>query len=290
MKLVLVHGRAQEGKDPARLQQEWLEALDTGITRAGLALPAGTTVAMPFYGDKLAELVKQLDAPLAADAQGKGTSSDADQSLRGEIIAELAAAAGVSEADIRREMTDPAQPKGPANWEWVQATLRALDRIPGFNSSVIDLFTRDVYAYLENRTVRKTIDGIVAAAIGEQEPCVVLAHSLGTVVAYNVLGARGRLPAFPRLVTVGSPLGIRGIQRMLTRPLAHPPCIGDWFNAYDDRDVVALVPLDAEHFDVMPRITNKGDVMNFTENRHGIAGYLADPVVASMVVKALSAP
>jgi hypothetical protein len=286
MKLVLIHGRAQEGKKPAELQAQWEAALGTGLARAGAALPPGTRVVLPFYGDTLARLVAELDAPLAADVQAKGTESDADRSLRGEIIGEIAARAGITDADIRRELDDPATPKGPQNWEWVQATLRALDRIPGFNSSVIDLFTRDVYVYLEHRAVRKAVDAVVAEAIGD-EPCVVVAHSLGTVVAYNVLGRRARTPGFPRLVTLGSPLGIRGIQRLLERPLVHPPCVGHWFNAYDDRDVVALVPLDGANFDVRPTVANKGDVNNFTENRHGIEGYLADPVVARHVAEAL---
>lgn len=286
MKLVLVHGRAQEGKDPVQLQKQWQDALAAGAQRAGVAVPPGTTVVLPFYGDTLARMVAELNAPLATNVASKGTSSDADQTLRGEIIAELAAAAGITDEQIRREMADPAQPKGPQNWEWVQATLRALDRIPGFNSHLIDLFTRDVYVYLENRAVRKAIDKIVAEAIGN-EPCVVLAHSLGTVVAYNVLSKRGKVPGFPRLVTVGSPLGIKGIQRLLDQPLVHPPCIGHWFNAYDDRDVVALAPLDGSNFNVTPGILNKSDVMNFTDNRHGIEGYLADPVVAAKVVEAL---
>lgn len=45
------------------------------------------------------------------------------------------------------------------------------------------------------------------------------------------------------------------------------------------------VPLDApQTFNVTPPIANKGDVLNFTDNRHGIEGYLADPVVAQQVV------
>jgi hypothetical protein len=69
--------------------------------------------------------------------------------------------------------------------------------------------------------------------------------------------------------------------------LVSPPCVGQWFNAYDDRDVVALSPLDARTFNVTPPIENKSDVLNFTDNRHGIEGYLADSVVARQVVLGL---
>ncbi len=102
---------------------------------------------------------------------------------------------------------------------------------------LIDAFTRDVYVYLTYPGVRAQIDKVVADALGN-EPCVVVAHSLGTVVAYNVLRTRAATPQFPKLVTVGSPLGIRAIKQQLATPLVSPPCVGQWFNAYDDRDVV----------------------------------------------------
>jgi hypothetical protein len=66
-----------------------------------------------------------------------------------------------------------------------------------------------------------------------------------------------------------------------------PPCVKHWFNAYDSRDVVALNALDDTGFPITPPVENKSDVANFTENRHGIAGYLADPEVAAKVVEFL---
>ena len=234
----------------------------------------------------LEDLVRQLSTPLAIDGTARGTESDVEKRLRGEILEDLAAAMGVTRADIEYELAGQPVPRGPENWGWVQAILRAVDRIPGVNSTAIDLFTRDVYVYLSYPGVRAKIDRFVAAAFGN-EPCVVLAYSLGTIVAYNVLLSRPTAPPVVRFITVGSPLGIRGIKRHLASPLRSPACVGNWFNAYDDRDVVALVALDAHSFDVSPPIQNKSDVLNFTDNRHGIAGYLADPVVAARIAEYL---
>ena len=286
MKLVMVHGRAQAGKDPVVLKKEWMDALGYGFLRANKALPVATVVEFPFYGDELERLVELTNTPLAINANAKGTQSDAEKELRGQILEELGAAMGVTQEDIEREYAGQPMQKGPQNWEWVQAILRAVDRIPGVNSSVIDAFTRDVYVYLTYPAVRTKIDRMVDAAIGN-DSCVVLAHSLGTVVAYNVLVKRAAGPAVPRLVTVGSPLGIRAIRRWLETPLRCPACVGNWFNAYDERDVVALVALDRQNFDISPPIENKNDVLNFTDNRHGIAGYLADSVVARKVIEFL---
>jgi hypothetical protein len=108
----------------------------------------------------------------------------------------------------------------------------------------------------------------------------VIGHSLGTVVAYNVLKAVPH--TVPLYVSVGSPLAIRAIRKALV-PLSNPMEANGWYNAYDKRDTVALYPLDKHNFDVSPSISNNGEVQNWTENRHGIVGYLDDPNVAAVV-------
>jgi hypothetical protein len=286
MKLVMVHGREQGGRNPKELTKEWVDALSYGLSRANSALPRGTEVLSPYYGDILQRLVSEIDTVLSSQAMAKGAQADIDRAFRGEMLQEIALTIGLTPNDIAREFTGEPTMKGPLNWAWVQATLRALDKVPGLNSQAIDAFTRDVYVYLTYPGVRASIDGIVAEVM-DDEPCVVVAHSLGTVVAYNVLCARDATPHFPRYITLGSPLGIKAIKRHIERPLRVPHCVGDWFNAYDDRDVVALVPLDTRNFPVTPPIENKSDVKNFTDNRHGISGYLADPIVARKIVELL---
>jgi hypothetical protein len=58
----------------------------------------------------------------------------------------------------------------------------------------------------------------------------------------------------------------------------------------DERDVVALYPLDARNFKIDPAIENNTRVDNHTEIRHGIAGYLDDQHVARRIHEALVAP
>jgi hypothetical protein len=286
MKLVMVHGRAQEGKDPEKLKQEWVDALHYGCARAQVKLPFNTIIEFPYYGDLLIDLIRKINTPLGKDINAKGSNDDTNATLRGEILMEIAAHAGITDSDVFLELGNKPIEKGPGNWEWVQAIMRTLDRIPGLNSRFIDAFTRDAFVYLSYKNVRAEIDAVVAAALGDG-PCVVLSHSLGSVITYNVLRTRQADPSYPRLITVGSPLGVRAIKKYLDTPLVSPPCIKNWFNAYDDRDLVALVPLDANSFNVTPSIENKSDVQNFTDNRHGITGYLADPIVAKKIVEYL---
>lgn len=91
----------------------------------------------------------------------------------------------------------------------------------------------------------------------------------------------------PLYITVGSPLGVRSIRDQL-KPLKSPKPAKAWYNAYDERDLVALYPLDRDNFPVTPAITNDGKVKNHTDNRHGVVGYLDDPAVAKAIYDALT--
>jgi hypothetical protein len=73
----------------------------------------------------------------------------------------------------------------------------------------------------------------------------------------------------------------------LSKPLESPEGVDAWLNAFDPTDIIALYPLDHERFNVLPPVENYSRVRNFTKNRHGIKGYLSDPVVAARIADAL---
>ena len=289
MDLIFVHGRDQQGKNLRELQVQWEAALNKGWESLGLKRPDHLNIAFPFYGDELARMVEELNASLVADVTTKGATPDTvEAEFRGELLEELARNAGLTDEDIQNYYSGQPLQKGPLNWEWVQAILKALDTTP-IGEASIDFFTRDVYVYLTNKVVRKAVNAIVNDKFVGKE-CVVVGHSLGTVVTYNVLRALGSQARARRYVTVGSPLGVKAIQRLLVPPaLAMPSGLPEWFNAYDERDVVALRPLDSKTFPITPPIRNWAEVKNHTENRHGIVGYLDDPVVARWIHEALTA-
>jgi hypothetical protein len=156
-----------------------------------------------------------------------------------------------------------------------QAIIRAIDNLtPDVSSASIGVLLRDVFIYVNNGTVRRRINEIVKAKMTD-DPTIVVGHSLGSVVAYEVLRERQK-NTVPRYITVGSPLGIRAIRRRLSTPLTVPGGVADWFNARDAQDVVALYPLDQDNFAVDPPVRNFNNVKNHTENHHGIDGYLDD--------------
>lgn len=286
-RLLLVHGRAQERKDPVKLQQEWVTALNRGAAKFGTALAPRVDVAFPYYGDLLDSYARQLNIPLTSDVQARGEQNDEFLKFQYDIAESIRQAAGIPEDKVNVEFDGPVQERGPLNWKWVQAVLRAIDKNGGgMNQATLESFTRDVFLYATLAGVRDAIDRVVAEKLTE-EPTVVVGHSLGTVVAYSVLVNDRRALKVPLYVTVGSPLGVRAIRDRF-RPLRYPrPAVAAWFNAFDFRDVVALYPLDGANFPVTPPIENKNDVNNYTDNRHGIIAYLDDRVVAQKILSGL---
>jgi hypothetical protein len=287
-KLLLVHGRRQQGLNPDTLKSEWMATLSRGAAGIGATLPAGLDVAFPFYGDKLDEFTRELDLPLSSDAQPRGGTLDNEfLAFQAEFAEAVRERAGVTLDQVDAEYGDNPQARGPLNWAWVQAILRALDKYGGgMNQKTLELFTRDVFLYTTKAGLRDEIDAMVAAELTE-EPTVVVGHSLGSVVAYSVLRRSDRRALrVPLFVTVGSPLAVRAVRDQF-RPLRSPVAVSAWYNAYDPRDVVALYPLDADNFPVRPAIVNYGKVRNSTDGRHGITGYLDDPEVAKHILDAL---
>lgn len=304
--LVFVHGRAQEGKDSLALKDEWLTALGAGLRMAGLPMVAtDATTHFPYYGDTLAELAAggSPDSVTQVILRGGGVGGADEAEFVREVLAEMQSQAGVSDAEVQALLlADPAGDvvlrRGPGSSEWVQAVLRLIDRrIPRASGASIALATADVYHYLTRTASRRMIDRAVGQALDRPEACVVVAHSLGTVVAYNVLSqpSAARDWKTPEFITVGSPLAVTRIQkevRGLAGVVRCPLGVSRWRNAMDERDLVALYPLSQSRFPLVPSapaIENKTDVRNDTSNHHGISGYLGDPDVARWIHDALTA-
>lgn len=299
MKLVFIHGRAQEGKDSVALKAEWIQALRDRLTALGLTLPLGDDdIRFPYYGDALYDLSSGASETTEVIVRGEGGDGDPDeftQEVMAEIVAhamERAKARGeVSDADLAAVAGDGVIERGILNWKAVQKALEWIDeKVPGASAASIALATRDVHDYLRNPGIQHFIESGVREGIPSGEEAVVVAHSLGTVVAYNLLRREGQARGWkvPLFVTLGSPLAVTAIKKAL-RPLQFPSVVSEWYNAMDPDDVVALYPLEPSRFAVpAPGIENYTGVDNQTSNQHGIAGYLDDPEVARRIHRALS--
>lgn len=289
MNLLLIHGIAQGGKSREDLERSWLGALDKGLKKSGLEMPANVNVLFPYYADVLDKLVAEFDMPTGDRVVAKGGAMDTDYAqFRAQMAEDMRKQAKIPVEEVKREVgSEVAAEKGPQNWKWVLATLRVLDQhLPDAGNWTIETFLRDVFLYTRRQAVQTAIDKIVTDTMIDS-PTVIVGHSLGSVVAYNV--AVNRKPSVTTLLlTVGSPLGLPAVRSNLV-PLKNPSGNKGWTNAYDPRDVVALYPLNKKHFGVTPAITSHGKVDNWTDNRHGIVGYLDDKLVAKTIHACLTA-
>lgn len=287
MALLLVHGRSQQGKDPMVLKSQWLKGLRSGIERCQGKYPRDTSsVFFPYYGDLLIEALNRHPGDDHYIADRKDVSSE-----EAEVLREL-------ERDFRAKAGEQGATKSLA------AVARIADLFPGASDLVLG-FMRDAAAYLGRDDVRKQVHGVVQPALAEaakysqqqNEPLIVLGHSLGSVVMHNILSTLPPVAEVDLFVTVGSPLGSPAVYKKLSgaRERSYwPQGVKAWLNVSDRDDVVAIKSTlgrsnlfrDGKSSD-RTDVLNLVDVENTSDNHHGIAEYLSDPGVARGVTQLL---
>jgi hypothetical protein len=152
--------------------------------------------------------------------------------------------------------------------------------------------------------VRELMKRELRPMLERQEDVLLIAHSLGSVVAYDALweltqeGVQGKLD----LLTLGSPMGLHYIQRHLlgmngNGGKSYPGLIRHWTNISAEGDVVAL----NQHFnECFHEMLEQGVVESIEDHCHGIYnffrsdeglnchrsyGYLVNPAVGSIIAE-----
>ena len=101
MRLVFVHGIHEEHKAPAALRQAWESALLSAWDAAGLAKP-DYTLEMPYFGDLLADLTRDVVRALMSGSHMSGITRRIEQAL----IRDIGKAVGVDESKFGDEFAD----------------------------------------------------------------------------------------------------------------------------------------------------------------------------------------
>ncbi|MGW6261774.1 hypothetical protein [Streptomyces sp. NPDC055085] len=235
-RVVAVHGIGKQTLGEDTLRQQWLPALNDGFTRADRAERLSESdVAVAFYGDLF-----RPDGEFLAVGDPPYTAADVAEGFEQDLLLAWWKAAATSDPAVVPPNADDTLVATPRS---VQAALRALSGSRFFagvalRAMVFDL--KQVHHYLTDPDLR-------AKALAR----VVVAHSLGSIIAYEALCARPDHQA-RALVTIGSPLGIENLilHRLQPAPLtfggqAQGVWPGNdqlgWTNLADQGDVVALV-------------------------------------------------
>jgi hypothetical protein len=317
-----VHGRDSGGVDPDGIESLWLAALNAGLAEAGSELRLrDDDASFVYFGDTLDALAGEIAGPtppITIQAESPDAATVAPHALKAlgreeaafalAVAHEMLLAAGIepdeSSAVVPDDDTSVGRhgAVGDALLTALAGALAAVDRyVPGVSSAVLMFLVHDVYVYLNDAEVRAIIDAGIAAALPTDEPAVVVAHSFGSVIAYEALRAAGMAEPWNVMLfcTLGSPLGIQAVRDALRSrgSLMFPPTVQRWVAVRDPHDLVTLHDLDEAGFPLEPggREIENLHVDNPAPGSHaaGMAvdgrpsGYLAVPEVARLLGDAL---
>ena len=164
------------------------------------------------------------------------------------------------------------------------------------SKAFLQAFVGDTAAYFfrdgMRGQIRERLAGALQAADGQ--PVTLVAHSQGSIVAYEVLSALGEAAAnVEALVTIGSPLGIAEVQDWLEPDDRQVPGhLRRWHNFADPLDPVAMDKRLGSDFSPSSKIQDELIVNSHSRrvegfNPHSAVGYLAHPAVRRVVHAAM---
>lgn len=248
--VLLVHGRGHVADDSAVLRRRWKSELDSGLARVGAPLLDDTNVRLAWYADVL-----DAESDTVCDVRDEADSLGLRDFARG-LLGTLSAALRHESSEARSVISDVL--------------------------FVIDSGKRCA-------AVRRVGDA-VERAVAEQRPVVIVAYSLGAVVAYDYLLHRTRNATVPvRLITVGSPLGNREIRELLgvtVDSVRIPATVESWENIYDPDDPFAARIRAGERG---AAISDRAvvDTVRADGDGHYIGHYLRDRATGAALARAL---
>lgn len=257
--IVAIHGVVGDDDTQTQISKNWYPALQAGLEAAGYSDDFSFQVA--YYGDLL-----------------RTESPNREQSDWG--WQEIKSAASALYNAI-----------GDAELEHLQcrrALFKHLMQCPtlqGLGDELMRHLLTQVWRYFHAPGLRSAIHARLIPLL-QHDTRVLIAHSLGSVAAYEVL-CQHSLYGVDTLITMGSPLGASGLVFERLRPppihgMGKRPPVKHWFNAYDDDDIVALEPQLAQHFHGVVDIEIKNGWRSHMGER-----YLSAPAIGLCIAQAL---
>jgi hypothetical protein len=262
--IIVVHGRGELPGDSVAVRSRWSRVLRAGVSElAGAPLIRDGDVRIAWYADALDPLAPALcDADPALPARRAGAR-------RGVEMEPLFTAMG-------------------------EGLAAALDLFDGYARDEARAVAGDLL-FLGDSLRRCAAETQLARALAraerERRPVILVAHSFGSLLAYDYL--RSVSPddtseqSIQRFVTIGSLLGAPGARELLlgdtTTRASVPPGVRAWTNILDARDVlassIAFADADAARVENLTTTPGVGG-----DDPHDVVRYLRDPVTVRTVV------
>jgi len=179
----------------------------------------------------------------------------------------------------------------------IQTVFNALDNLPFGKSYFLSQVMPDVKIYLSDQhnqcAINDRVEKALEKVVKEERPVIIIAHSMGSLVAYNILNRDSRI--MPRikdieLITIGSMLGMVGVRKALlgeymTFGIVVPSSILRWANVVNIKDYLS--------FSLNGKMFSQNDLNLPIDHRvslqsgHDALGYLSSPEVAKLIKEAI---
>jgi hypothetical protein len=293
MKILGIHGIGQTFLGPEQLKQHWLSALQDGLSEAmgprldaadfdmvaygALFRPAGTRGEPRIDPEALDDWEREMLAEWWREAAALSSAADATDT------------ADADTPDESPEIQPPDFAGRARTPQVVQRALRQLSKSRFFKAlgpeRILLSGLRQVRLFLHDAELKRAVLERVAERFSPDTRMVV-AHSLGSIVAYEALCAHPEWRV-DTLLTLGSPLGIRHLVFEALTPEPRDgrgiwPGVRRWVNIADQGDIVALQKELAPGFgQVEDRLVYNG------WRSHDVARYLSAREAGEVIAAAL---
>lgn len=291
MKIIFIHGMHQQNYNAQQLKQHWIDIFNQGLHYAKIPVKAEDfDIELAFYADLIQQY--QLMNPYITTTEFPFPSLHLHAPVNLHLLNQPSINTGIPILPIFAQQQHPDFMQRMSSYAELlkdhlfKDLVRLINAFPNIQAQLIQQFLIETYLYLSDVKFMQAVHQRIQACLDPTQPQLIVAHSLGSVIAYNVLHQYPQY-SVAGLISLASPLAFHVIQEKIHHPIAIPNnLLGDWFNFYSTEDFLTAFPLSEPPFDFNPPIYNQ-EIQTFNQYPHQIAGYLQHPAVINSMLKIL---
>lgn len=269
--IINIHGRSNK-PDENTLVDWWKRSVEEGLEHSTTSTLGSTAFKMAYYAD-----IYYVDEGPIPNNQNpepyKAAEKGSLQSYKKSMVDRLRNVAG--------------------NWldeplDWLEEQSSIFSKLA---RKVAKKQLKDIGEYYSNNEIRNKVNKRLMDLLlaHQHDEIILISHSMGTIVAYDVLREIGRSEnhfgvKVEHLITMGAPLGLTVVKGNVINyngKLRTPTCVtGSWVNFSDPQDVVCLDSHLADDYEANSsgiKVEDKMVCNDYPGNEHKSYGYLRTP-------------